>query len=95
MKTEITIEKTMFNKNAIIIALQKYLDSHWVRIFEGSGTYLISFEKRDNSPHSFEEKVFFNELIESEFLSRKEKDTLELRSMIMKQILSPYDKKRA
>jgi His-Xaa-Ser system protein HxsD len=85
----IEIEKSC-PKEAIIIALQKYLKDFWIRISESKHHFRITFEQKAERNTNFDDALFLNELVESEFIYHKSKETMSLREAIIKKALSPY-----
>lgn len=79
-----------YPREAIILALQKYLRYFWVKISENQHHFLITFQPKPEHNVVFDEQLFFNELIEAEFLYRKSEETKPLREAIIKAALSPY-----
>ena len=46
MKKKIQIKKTLYKKEAVIVALQMYLKKYWVAILEDESDYFIRSEER-------------------------------------------------
>ena len=91
MEQLIRINKKNYVKDAILIALQKYLDNYWVKILTEDEEWIIVFEKKVITIEDINENIFFNELAEAEFLAIKEMRSVDLRRIILKKALSPYD----
>jgi len=90
MKQLIRVPKKNYVKDAILIALQKYLDNYWVMILTEGEEWILVFEKKGEAIQDIDEKIFFNELVEAEFLAIKEMRSEDLRRIILKKTLSPY-----
>ena len=85
----IEIEKSC-PREVIIIALQKYLKDFWVTISESPHHFRITFQQKPAAVVVFDDALFLNELVESEFVFYKSKETKPLREAIIKKALSPY-----
>ncbi|MBT4681517.1 MAG: hypothetical protein HOB70_00575 [Chloroflexi bacterium] len=73
-----------------MIALQKYLDEYWVKILSEKDDFIIVIEEKNELSPKINQREFFNQLVEAEFLSEREKKSKELRKIIMQKALSPY-----
>lgn len=80
------------DREVVILALQRYLATHWVRILEDGTDWVVELESKMPSQEPASVQVFLNELIEAEFLVTRERQTADLRRIIMKQALSPYSR---
>ena len=90
MKKKIQIKKTLYKKEAVIVALQMYLKKYWIAILEDESDYFIQFEPKNGTNVEISENEFINQLIEAEFIYMKSLESLPLRKTIMKKALEPY-----
>ncbi|MBQ33631.1 MAG: hypothetical protein QF852_03295 [Candidatus Marinimicrobia bacterium] len=90
MNQKIQIRKSLYKKEAIIVALQMYLKKYWVAILEDESDYFIQFEPKNGNNIKISENEFINQLIEAEFIYMKSLESLPLRKTIMKKALEPY-----
>ena len=86
----IELEKS-YPREAIIIALQKYLTGFWVKISENQHHYLVTYHRKPEGNIDFDDSVFLNELIESEFIYYKSRETKSMREAIINMALSAYE----
>ena len=49
MNQKIQIRKSLYKKEAIIVALQMYLKKYWVAILEDESDYFIQFEPKNGN----------------------------------------------
>jgi|SaaInlStandDraft_4_1057021.scaffolds.fasta_scaffold17574_2 His-Xaa-Ser system protein HxsD len=90
MESRIKFQKDAYSRDAIMIALQKYLDEYWVKILSEKDDFIIVIEEKNELSPKINQREFFNQLVEAEFLSEREKKSKELRKIIMQKALSPY-----
>ena len=90
MEEKIVVRKNTYRKEAIIVALQRYLKNYWVTISEDETNYCIQFESKYGDNVGVSENEFNNQLIEAEFIYMKSMESLPIRTTIMKKALEPY-----
>jgi len=90
MEQKILIRKNTYRKEAIIVALKRYLKNYWVTIYEDETDYCIQFESKIEDNINVSENEVNNQLIEAEFIYMKSVESLPLRNTIMKKALEPY-----
>lgn len=85
-------QKTVFNRDCLVLALQVYLEHYYVTVSDADNQWCVTIYPKDENTACPKNEEFNNRLIEAAFLVQQAEKTHGLRAYILQHSLLPYTK---